>query len=94
VEQVVIVKPMPDKPTLNTDTILFMDRGYRALGKILDVYGHVNEPYYCIRFNDSEHIQKSNLEVDMTVYYCPSTSYIYIYVLHAVLNLNFISLVE
>lgn len=71
-EQIVIVKPMPGKPTLNLDTILLVDKGKRALGKILDIYGHVSEPLYCVRFNSSEHIKECNIEVGMTVYYCPN----------------------
>ncbi|RLU18678.1 hypothetical protein DMN91_009035 [Ooceraea biroi] len=76
VEQVVIVQPIPGKPTLNLDSVLFLDKGQKTLGTILDVYGHISEPLYCVRFNSSEHIQKCNIEVDMTVYYCPNvTSY-------------------
>lgn len=73
VEQLVIVKPKPNKPTLHIDTILFIEKGERALGKILDVFGPVSEPNYCIRFNSSEHIQESNITVGMLVYYCPDT---------------------
>ncbi|XP_072754144.1 uncharacterized protein [Anoplolepis gracilipes] len=86
VEQLVIVKPKPDKPTLHVDTVLFVEKGERALGKILDVFGPVSEPNYCIRFNSSEHIQESNIKVGMSVYYCPSnkqyTSLIFLHELH------------
>ncbi|XP_029159939.1 H/ACA ribonucleoprotein complex non-core subunit NAF1 [Nylanderia fulva] len=73
VEQVVIVKPKTGKPTLHIDTVLFVEKGERALGKILDVFGPVSDPRYCVRFNSSEHIQNSNITVGMLVYYCPDT---------------------
>ncbi|KMQ97162.1 h aca ribonucleoprotein complex non-core subunit naf1 [Lasius niger] len=86
VEQLVIIKPKPGKPTLHVDTVLFMEKGERALGKILDVFGPVSEPNYCIRFNNFEHIQNSNIKVGMSVYYCPNntqyTSLIFLHELH------------
>ncbi|KAL6422713.1 hypothetical protein ACFW04_010742 [Cataglyphis niger] len=82
VEQLVIVKPKPGKPTLHIDTVLFIEKGERALGKILDVFGPVSEPSYCIRFNSPEHIQESNIKVGMTVYYCPNTQYTSLIFLH------------
>ncbi|XP_078039499.1 uncharacterized protein LOC144471388 [Augochlora pura] len=75
VEQLVIVQPKPEKPTLDLDTVLFVDKGKKALGKIFDVFGHVSEPYYCVRFNDVEHIRKREIKVGMTVYYCPNTQH-------------------
>ncbi|XP_053990219.1 H/ACA ribonucleoprotein complex non-core subunit NAF1, partial [Hylaeus volcanicus] len=50
VEQLVVVRPKPGKPTLNLDTVLFVEKGQRALGKIFDVFGQVSEPHYCVRF--------------------------------------------
>ena len=71
----VVVCPKPGKPTLNLDIILFIERGKRALGHIFDVFGKVSEPYYCVRFNSSEHIKESDIKVGMTVYYCPNSQY-------------------
>jgi H/ACA ribonucleoprotein complex non-core subunit NAF1 len=71
----VVVRPKHGKPTLNLDTVLFIERGQRALGHIFDVFGQVSEPYYCVRFNSSEHILKYDIKVGMTVYYCPNTQY-------------------
>lgn len=71
----VVVRPSPGKPTLNLDTVLFIDKGQRALGHIFDVFGQVTEPHYCVRFNSSEHIQEKDIKVGMTVYYCPNTPY-------------------
>ncbi|XP_077280172.1 uncharacterized protein LOC143907339 isoform X4 [Temnothorax americanus] len=72
VEQLVIVEPKPGEPTLDLDTILFVNKGTKALGKIFDVYGPVAEPHYCVRFNDAKHIQDNGIKVGMQVYYCPS----------------------
>ncbi|KAK0159545.1 hypothetical protein PV327_010948 [Microctonus hyperodae] len=75
VDQMVVVTPKPLKPTLNIDTVLFIERGERVLGRIFDVFGPVSEPHYCIRFNNSEHIKNNKIQVGMTVYYCPNTPY-------------------
>ncbi|XP_017882000.1 H/ACA ribonucleoprotein complex non-core subunit NAF1 [Ceratina calcarata] len=88
VEQLVVVKPKPEKPTLNLDTILFIQRGERALGKIFDVFGQVNEPHYCVRFNSSDHIKESDVKVGMTVYYCPNTEYTSLVFLHELLKMK------
>lgn len=71
----VIVTPKALKPTLNLDTVLFVERGQRVLGRIFDVFGPVAEPHYCVRFNDPEHIKNSNIVPGMAVYYCPNTPY-------------------
>lgn len=88
-EQLVIVKPKSNKPTLHVDTVLFLEKGERALGKILDVFGPVSEPNYCIRFNSSEHIQENNIKVGMPVYYCPNTQYTSLIFLHELHKLVF-----
>ena len=75
VDQMVVVRPKPGKPTLNLDTVLFIEKGQRALGHIFDVFGQVTEPHYCVRFNSSEHIRECDVKVGMTVYYCPNTPY-------------------
>lgn len=71
----VVVRPKPGKPTLNLDTMLFVERGRRVLGRIFDVFGQVSEPHYCVRFNSTEHIKESDIKVGMTVYFCPNTEY-------------------
>ncbi|XP_034189509.2 uncharacterized protein LOC117608458 [Osmia lignaria lignaria] len=88
VEQLVVVKPKAGKPTLNLDTVLFVERGQRALGKIFDVFGQVSEPHYCVRFNNSEHIEKCDIKVGMTVYYCPNTEYTSLVFLHEIMKIK------
>lgn len=86
VEQLVVVKPKVGKPTLNLDTVLFVEKGQRTLGRIFDVFGQVNEPHYCVRFNNSKHIKECNIKVGMTVYYCPNTEYTSLVFLHELLK--------
>ncbi|XP_043261171.1 H/ACA ribonucleoprotein complex non-core subunit NAF1 [Colletes gigas] len=88
VEQLVVVRPNSGKPTLNLDTILFIEKGQRALGKIFDVFGQVSEPHYCIRFNSLEHIQKCDIKVGMNVYYCPNTEYTSLVFLHDLMKIK------
>ncbi|KAK1132280.1 hypothetical protein K0M31_016400 [Melipona bicolor] len=88
VKQLVVVKPKPGKPTLNLDTILFIDKGQRTLGKIFDVFGQVNEPHYCVRFNSSKHITQCKVTVGMSVYYCPNTEYTSLVFLHELLKIK------
>lgn len=75
VDQMVVVLPSPGKPTLNIDTILFLEKGKRVLGRIFDVFGQVKEPHYCVRFNTSEHIKESNIQRDMIVYFVPNSEH-------------------
>ncbi|XP_078040476.1 uncharacterized protein LOC144471830 [Augochlora pura] len=88
VEPLVIVQPRAEKPTLNLDTVLFVEKGKRALGKIFDVFGQVKEPYYCVRFNSPEHIRECDVKVGMTVYYCPNTEYTSLVFVHELLKIK------
>ncbi|XP_011694258.1 PREDICTED: H/ACA ribonucleoprotein complex non-core subunit NAF1 [Wasmannia auropunctata] len=83
VEQLVVVKPNPGEPTLDLDTVLFVNKGTKALGHVFDVFGSVKEPHYCVRFNDAKHIQDNDIEVGMQVYYCPlDKSYTHLVFMH------------
>lgn len=81
-EQLVLVRPISGKPTLNLDSILFLEKGRRVLGQIFDVFGQVSEPNYCIRFNSEEHIKESGIVVGMEVYYSPNTEHTSLVFLH------------
>ena len=78
----VVVRPKSGKPTLNLDTVLFVERGRRVLGRIFDVFGQVTDPHYCVRFNSSKHIEESKIKPGMNVYYCPNTEYTTVVFLH------------
>ncbi|XP_033207890.1 H/ACA ribonucleoprotein complex non-core subunit NAF1 isoform X2 [Belonocnema kinseyi] len=82
VDQMVVVRPKPGKPTLNIDTVLFVERGRRVLGRVFDVFGQVTDPHYCVRFNNSKHIEESKIQVGMNVYFCPNTEYTTVVFLH------------
>ena len=36
-------------PALDLDSVLFLDSGSRVLGRVFDVIGPVQRPYYCVR---------------------------------------------
>lgn len=78
----VVVRPKPGKPTLNLESILFIERGRRVLGRVFDVFGQVSDPHYCVRFNNSKHIQENKIKVGMNVYFCPNTEYTTVVFLH------------
>ncbi|KAL2719052.1 H/ACA ribonucleoprotein complex non-core subunit NAF1 [Vespula squamosa] len=82
VEQLVVVRPKTGKPTLNLDTVLFIDKGKRALGRIFDVFGRVSDPHYCVRFNSPAHIKENEINIGMAVYYCPNSPYTSLVFLH------------
>lgn len=71
----VVVQSIPNTPPLNLDTVLFLDRGQRPLGRIFDVLGNVREPLYSVRFNSREHIKEKNITKEQIVYCAPQTEY-------------------
>ncbi|RXG53215.1 H/ACA ribonucleoprotein complex non-core subunit NAF1, partial [Armadillidium vulgare] len=58
VANLVVVKTYPGIPAINLDSILFLDQGKRALGRVDDVFGPIYEPLYVVRFNSPEHIEE------------------------------------
>lgn len=75
VDTLVIVEAFLNQPALDIDSVLFVDRGQRALGRIFDVFGPVTKPFYAIRFNDSNHIKKFDVKIKEPVYCAPKTEY-------------------
>ena len=75
VDDLVVVKALPNTPAIDLDSILFLDKGKRPLGKVFDVIGPVASPFYCLRFNSSQHIKDNNVKVDLEVYYAPRTEH-------------------
>jgi len=71
----VVIETFINQPALDIDSVLFVDRGQRALGKIFDVFGSVLKPYYSVRFNDSDHIKSFNVKIKEPVYCAPKTEY-------------------
>jgi len=75
VDSLVIVEAFVNQSALDIDSVLFIDRGERALGKIFDVFGPVSKPFYAVRFNNSEHIKTFNLLIKEPVFCAPETEY-------------------
>lgn len=71
----VIVEAFLNNPALDIDSVLFVDRGQRALGRIFDVFGPVTKPFYAIRFNNTKHILNFNVQIKEPVYCAPKTEY-------------------
>ncbi|CAH2043260.1 unnamed protein product, partial [Iphiclides podalirius] len=74
VDRLVVVRAYPATPALDLDTILFLESGRKALGKVFDVFGPVTEPNYCVRFNSQDHVKQRGIEPGMEVYIAPGTS--------------------
>ncbi|XP_058128807.1 H/ACA ribonucleoprotein complex non-core subunit NAF1-like [Anopheles ziemanni] len=75
VAQIVLVQSIPGVELLNLETVLFLDRGKRPLGKIFDVIGQVNCPIYCVLFNTNQEVVSKNITVGMQVYCAPRTEH-------------------
>ncbi|XP_050668288.1 H/ACA ribonucleoprotein complex non-core subunit NAF1 [Leptidea sinapis] len=75
IDRLVIVQAFPGTSAVDIDTILFLENGAKALGKVFDVFGPVREPHYCVRFNSPEHIVGRGIEIGMEVCIAPRTSH-------------------
>lgn len=73
VEELVVVESMPGNPALDLDSVLFLDSGSRVLGRVFDVIGPVQRPYYCVRFNTADDIKQKGIERGEDVYYAPKS---------------------
>ena len=81
VGNLVVVKAFPNTPALDIDTVLFLNKGTRSLGRVFDTFGPVMTPYYSVRFNAAEDIGVKEIEVGMEVFCAPRTehtSYVFI----------------
>lgn len=78
---VVIESTKPAMLPLDIDTVLFLEKGSRTLGKIFDVFGQISQPAYCVRFNSELQIADNNIVVGMPVYCAPKTDYTSIVIL-------------
>lgn len=75
VEQLVLVDSLPGAVPLDLDTVLFLDKGNAALGRVFDVLGNISEPLYCVRFNSNEEIVAKGLTVGTPVFVAPKTEH-------------------
>ena len=74
-DTLVVVQSMPGKPAVDLESVLFLDKGSRPLGKVFDVIGPVSLPLYCVRFNSHDHIKEAGVSVGTSVYVAPRYSH-------------------
>ena len=75
VEELVVIESCAGIPAIDVDSVLFLENGQRALGRVFDVFGPVAQPYYSVRFNSDDHIKEKCLERGMDVFYAPKSEY-------------------
>lgn len=81
VDRLVIVRAAPETAAVDLDTVLFLDKGSKALGRVFDVFGPVTEPHYCVRFNSVEHVRERGAQPGMDVFIAPQsqhTNYVFL----------------
>jgi len=81
VEDLVVVESILGIPALDLETVLFVNVGQLALGRVFDVIGPVTQPLYVVRFNSKQHIADKGITVGMKVYFAPKsdlTSYVFL----------------
>lgn len=86
VDQLVLVEAYSHSAPLDIDSVLFVDRGKKALGMIFDVIGPVANPIYCIRFNSNEDIKTKGISIGDKVFCAPRTEYTSYVVLSSIMK--------
>lgn len=71
---------------MDIESILFLDRGQKALGAVFDVIGQVSAPIYCIRFNSHEDIVAKSIKIDDKVFCAPKTEHTKIVILPNIMS--------
>ena len=46
----VVVKSLPNTAAVDLESVLFLEKGGRALGRVFDVFGPVSRPFYAVRY--------------------------------------------
>lgn len=85
-DQLVLVEAYHNSTPLDIDSILFMERGKKTLGRIFDVVGPVSNPIYCIRFNSNEDIKAKGIAVGDKVFCAPRTEHTSYLVLSSIMG--------
>ncbi|XP_055536732.1 H/ACA ribonucleoprotein complex non-core subunit NAF1 [Wyeomyia smithii] len=75
VAQIVIVQSHAGVELLNIDTVLFLEKGKRSLGKIFDVIGQVAAPMYCVLFNSRQEVTDKGITIGAPVFCAPQTEH-------------------
>lgn len=82
----VLVEALRNSVPLDIDSVLFLDNGKQALGKVFDVIGPVNTPIYCIRFNNNAEILSKGIAVGNKVFCAPRTEHSSFVILSQIMN--------
>lgn len=71
----VLVEALRNSVPLDIDSVLFLNHGEKALGKVFDVIGPVYMPIYCVRFNSHEEILAKGIAVGDKIFCAPRSEY-------------------
>lgn len=71
----VLVDCLPGSVPLDIDTVIFLDKGTKPLGRVFDVLGNINEPLYCVRFNSFNEITEKGIVIGSKVFVAPRTEH-------------------
>jgi len=75
VDDLVVIESNPGLPALDLESVLFLEKGAKALGRVFDVIGPVTRPFYVVRFNNEQHIRERGVTRGMMVYFAPKTEH-------------------
>jgi len=75
VEDLVVIESNPGLPALDLESVLFLEKGAKALGRVFDVIGPVTRPFYVVRFNSEQHVRERGVTRGMMVYFAPKTEH-------------------
>ena len=71
VEDLAVIESNPGLPALDLESVLFLEKGAKALGNVFDVFG----PFYMVRLNSEQHVKDRSVTRGMKVYFAPKTEH-------------------
>ena len=72
VEDLLVIESNHGLPALDLESVLLLEKGAKALGKVFDVIG----PLYVVRFNSEQHVRERGVTRGMImVYFAPKTEH-------------------
>lgn len=88
VDDLVVVESNPGLPAIDLDSVLFLEKGAKALGRVFDVIGPVTRPFYVIRFNSEQHAKERGVAKGLKVYYAPKSEHTSFVFLEQLMNMK------
>lgn len=85
-----IIEAEPNIPAINLDSVLFVDKGSRSLGRVFDVFGPIQQPLYIVGLS----LPEEELPKGTPIYYAPQTEHTNYVLLDKLMeygNLNYVS---